>query len=157
MECIICQDSGTEPLQDNTACSCKYKRHTSCWIDYVHSTTNLKCIMCRKDLSIKPTPKSKSSPTIPVRLPPSIPYSPQRTQVPEEIGQQITYQEFIDTVTQSNSYQHTTNIEVHPSIRIQQQQQQVVQKPISKFKKLLKIALCLVIIIVIVIVFITVI
>ena len=112
--------------------------------------------MCRKDLSIKPTPKSKSSPTIPVRLPPSIPYSPQRTQVPEETGQQITYQEFIDTVTQSNSYQYTRNIEVRPPIRVQQQQQQVVQKPISKFKKLLKIALCLVIIIVIVIVFITV-
>ena len=118
--------------------------------------------MCRKDLSIKPTPKSKSSPTIPVRLPPSIPYSPQRTQVPEETGQQITYQEFLDTVAQSNSYQHTRNIEVHPPIRVQQpqqpqQQQQVVQKPISKFKKCLKIVLCLVIIIVIVIVFITVI
>ena len=111
--------------------------------------------MCRKDLSIKPTPKSKSSTIAPV----TTPYSPQRTPV-EEIGQQITYQEFIDTVTQSNSYQHTRNIEVHPSIRIQQQpqqqQQQVVQKPISKFKKCLKIALCLVIIIVIVIVFITV-
>ena len=155
MECIICQDSGTEPLQDNTACSCKYKRHTTCWIDYVHSTTNLKCIMCRKDLSVKPTPKSKS-PTI---APVTIPYSPQRTP-DEETGQQITYQEFIDTVTQSNSYQHTRNIEVHPSIRIQQQpqqqQQQVVQKPISKFKKCLKIVLCLVIIIVIVVVFITV-
>ena len=155
MECIICQDSGTEPLQDNTACSCKYKRHTSCWIDYVHSTTNLKCLMCRKDLSVKATPKSKSPPTVPVRLPPSIPYSPQRTP-DEETGQQITYQEFIDTVAQSNSYQHTRNIEVQPSIRVQQPQQQVVQKPISKFKKCLKIALCLVIIIVIVIVFITV-
>jgi hypothetical protein len=112
--------------------------------------------MCRKDLSVKATPKSKSPPTVPVRLPPSIPYSPQRTP-DEETGQQITYQEFIDTVAQSNSYQHTRNIEVQPSIRIQQPQQQlVVQKPISKFKKCLKIALCLVIIIVIVIVFITV-
>jgi hypothetical protein len=109
--------------------------------------------MCRKDLSVKPTPKSKS-PTI---APVTIPYSPQRTP-DEETGQQITYQEFIDTVTQSNSYQHTRNIEVHPSIRIQQQpqQQQVVQKPISKFKKCLKIVLCLVIIIVIIVVFITV-
>jgi hypothetical protein len=108
--------------------------------------------MCRKDLSVKPTPKSKSPPTAPV----TTPYSPQRTLV-EETGQQITYQEFLDTVAQSNSYQHTTNIEVHPSIRVQQpQQQQVVQKPISKFKKCLKIALCLVIIIVIVVVFITV-
>jgi hypothetical protein len=111
--------------------------------------------MCRKDLSVKATPKSKSPPTVPVRLPPSIPYSPQRTPV-EETGQQITYQEFIDTVTQSNSYQHNTNIEVRSSIRVQQPQQQVVQKPISKFKKCLKIALCLVIIIVIVIIFITV-
>lgn len=107
--------------------------------------------MCRKDLSVKTTSKNKSSLTTPVRQISTIPYSPQHTPV-EEVGQQITYQEFIDTVTQSNSYQHTTNIEVRPSILVQQQ-----QKPISISQKLLKIALCLGIIIAIVVVFITII
>lgn len=94
--------------------------------------------MCRKDLSVKAAPKSKSPPIAPVRLPPSIPYSPQHAPV-EEIGQQITYQEFLDTVA------------CPPQ---QQQQQQVIRKPISKFKKCLKIALCLGILTVIVVVFI---
>jgi hypothetical protein len=111
--------------------------------------------MCRKDLSIKATSKSKSPPNAPVRLPPSIPYSPQRILVPEETGQQITYHEFLDRVTQSNSYQHT-RIEVRHPIRIQQPQQpqQVVQKPISISQKLLKIALCLGILVAIAVVFI---
>lgn len=42
MECIICKGVGVEPLSDNTNCSCKYKRHNSCWIDYVHSTDKVK-------------------------------------------------------------------------------------------------------------------
>lgn len=94
--------------------------------------------MCRKDLSVKATPKNKSPPTAPDRLPPSIPYSPQHAPV-EEIGQQITYQEFLDTVA------------CPPQ---QQQQQQVIRKPISTSQKLLKIALCLGILAVIVVVFI---
>ena len=121
MECIICQDSGAEPLQDNTACSCKYKRHTSCWIDYVHSSTNLKCLMCRKDLSVKQTPKTKSSLTTPLRQATSIPYSPQLSPV-EETGQQITYQEFVDIVAQSNSYEQETVVEVRPSVSRSQEQ-----------------------------------
>jgi len=141
MECIICQDSGAEPLQDNTACSCKYKRHTTCWIDYVHSATNLKCLMCRKDLSVKAAPKSKSPPIAPVRPLPSIPYTPQHAPV-EEIGQQITYQEFLDTVA------------CPPQQQPQQQRQPVIRKPISTSQKLLKIALCLGILAVIVVVFI---
>lgn len=49
MECIICQDIGAEPLQDNTSCTCKYKVHNSCWIDYVNSKTNVTCLLCRKE------------------------------------------------------------------------------------------------------------
>jgi hypothetical protein len=85
--------------------------------------------MCRKDLSVKAAPKSKSPPIAPVRLPPSIPYTPQHAPV-EEIGQQITYQEFLDTVA-------------CPPQQQQRPQQQVIQKPISKSQKLLKILLCL--------------
>ena len=101
--------------------------------------------MCRKDLSVKSTPKTKSSLATPLRQSSSrqqltTPYSSQlRTQV-EETGQPITYQEFIDIVAQSNSRQPNTVIEVRPST---QQQQPVTPKPISKSQKLLKIVLCL--------------
>ena len=105
--------------------------------------------MCRKDLSVKPTPKSESSLTTPLRQTTTIPYSPQRTP-DEETGQQITYQEFMDIVAQSNSYQQNTVIEVRHTVPVQQQSQQ--QKPISTGQKLLKIALCLGIIIAIVVV-----
>ena len=49
MECIICQDTTSELLQDNTFCDCKYKIHASCWIDYVHSKTTVTCLICRKE------------------------------------------------------------------------------------------------------------
>jgi hypothetical protein len=64
MECIICQDTTSEPLQDNTLCDCKYKIHASCWIDYVHSKTTVTCLLCRSErveskkemlVDIKPT------------------------------------------------------------------------------------------------------
>jgi hypothetical protein len=119
MECIICQDTGSEPVQDNTTCSCKYKRHSSCWIDYVHSRDKVICPLCRKDLTAKKTPKTKSTIHTPLRqsAPTSTqtPYTPQLRTIPEDTGRQITYQEFVDTVQQHNST-HTT-IEVRPSIQ----------------------------------------
>ena len=48
MECIICQDTGIEPLQDNEECACKYKIHNSCWLDYIRHVNNITCLMCRK-------------------------------------------------------------------------------------------------------------
>lgn len=66
MECIICQDDTSEPLQDNTLCDCKYKIHASCWIDYVHSKTTVTCLMCRKERveSKKEIPSAPPLPTI---------------------------------------------------------------------------------------------
>ena len=49
MECIICQDDNSEPLHDNNACTCKYKVHNSCWIEYVHSKSKAACLICRKE------------------------------------------------------------------------------------------------------------
>ena len=49
MECIICYDTGPEPLQDNIWCTCKYKIHNSCWIDYVHSKTKVTCLICHQE------------------------------------------------------------------------------------------------------------
>jgi len=154
MDCIICQDSGSEPLQDNTACSCKYKRHSSCWIDYVHSTPHIKCLMCRKDLTVKPTPKTKSSLTRPLRQnQTTAPYAPELTPPPDS-WRQITYQEFVDTINQSNSYQQNTTIEVRPIQQATPRVEQVQPKVMSKSQKLLKIALCLGILVAIVVVFI---
>jgi hypothetical protein len=98
MECIICQDSGSELLQDNTSCKCKYKRHISCWINYVHSRKNVICPLCRKDLTIKPTSKTSNR----------VPYTPQLSPIPEEQRQQNTYQN-IDENVSYNSYQNTSN------------------------------------------------
>ena len=66
MECIICQDDNSEPLQDNTLCDCKYKVHPSCWIDYVHSKNTVTCLLCRKERveSKKDIPSASSLPTI---------------------------------------------------------------------------------------------
>jgi hypothetical protein len=141
MECIICQDIGSEPVQDNTTCSCKYKRHPSCWIDYVHSREKVICPLCRKDLTAKKTPKTKSSINTPLRqsiptAPPTAPYAPQLRTIPEDSGRQITYQEFVDTIHQYNST-HTA-IEVRPSI------QPVVPPPkqSTKTEKIVKLVIC---------------
>jgi hypothetical protein len=49
MECIICQDTGTEELQDNDICACKYKVHNSCLTDYTRHVSIVTCLMCRKE------------------------------------------------------------------------------------------------------------
>lgn len=139
MECIICQDTGSEPLQDNITCNCKYKRHSSCWIDYVHSREKVICPLCRKDLTAKKTPKTRSSINTPLRAITPIataPYTPQLRTIPEDSGQQITYQEFVDTIQQYNSI-HTA-IEVRPSI----QPVAIPPKQQTKGEKIVKIIIC---------------
>jgi hypothetical protein len=149
MNCIICQDSGSEPLQDNTLCSCKYKRHSSCWIDYVHSTPHIKCLICRKDLSVKPVPKTKSSLTTPLRQ--HFVTAPYTSQPPSDSWRQITYQEFVDTINQNTTYQQNAIIDVVITPPVHQQHQ-VQPTVISKSQKILKIALCLGILIAIVVI-----
>lgn len=82
MECIICQDSGVEPLHDNTSCKCKYKRHVSCWIDYVHSNTILKCPLCRKEIASSKKNNQQYS----------TPYTPRLYPIQEEPYYQNSYQ-----------------------------------------------------------------
>jgi len=104
MNCIICQDTGSEPIKDNKNCTCKYKYHSSCWIDYVHSKDKVICPLCRKDLTIK---KSKN---IKIKLPArqSPPYTSRlnRTEERQETHQQNTYQELANDnnvpISQSN-------------------------------------------------------
>jgi hypothetical protein len=121
MECIFCQDSGEEPLQDNTQCNCKYKRHISCWIDYVHSTNIVKCPTCRKDLTTK-----KSNASTPLRQSRHTPYTPQLDSIPEEHTQTLSYNEFAE--------------EVRLRINIQQPQPQQQQPKFTKTQeKILKI------------------
>jgi hypothetical protein len=151
MSCIICQDSGSEPLQDNTSCKCKYKRHISCWIDYVHSRDKVICPLCRVDLTTKPIPKTKTSmnsiPTIttPLRLTQQTPYSSQLSSIPEEQGTQITYQEFAQTV------QENTIIQVRPSIQPVSQPENPKDLPLCK--KIAKVIIGLSIVAIIVLVF----
>jgi hypothetical protein len=97
MECIICKDLGSEPIQNNTHCNCKYKYHSSCWIDYIHSKNKLTCPLCRIDISNKSLPKPTSNtPLIQATAPP---YAVQNTSP----GQQISYQEFIVIIEQYNT------------------------------------------------------
>jgi hypothetical protein len=90
MECLICLNAGPEPLQENTACSCRYKRHISCWIDYVHSQSTLKCPTCRKNLAAPPRPYTACGPTVITPLiqarpqPSAPPYIPELAPIPEE-------------------------------------------------------------------------
>lgn len=135
MTCIICHDSTSEPLYDNTYCSCKYEKHASCWIDYVHSNSKLNCPTCRKDLSIKQHISQ------PIR---NLPYTTRMEPIHEEHTQTLTYQEFQDYLSE--------NILTHNSRHIQHRLIQNQSQPESKWKKITKIVLTLSIIVVIVIV-----
>lgn len=141
MDCIICQDSGSEPLQENTSCTCKYKRHISCWIDYVHSRPKVICPLCRKDLTVKPTPKTKSNIHTPLRQPLPVqttPYTPQLRTIPEENGRQITYQEFCEIVHQNNQQlQQNVVIQVNNTTQVTTNNNQ------EKGKKLMKVVFML--------------
>ena len=131
MECIICKDSGSEPLQDNIYCTCKYKFHSSCWIDYVNSKNNITCLLCRKDISTNSIQRPLPTILTPLILATAPPYTI------EDItsDQQITYQEFVDTIQQYNS---NTTIEVRPSI----QPQPLPPNQATKGEKIIKMIVC---------------
>ena len=155
MECIICQDKGSEPLQENTFCTCKYKTHNSCWIDYVHSKDKVTCPLCRKDISFKPstihTPliQPTASQILPISTPPSsAPYI--------LTSGQITYQEFVEIIRH-----HTASFNTVITIPTAVQQTQPIQQtqqtqPIQQHntKKIIKILLGLAIVFTILIIFI---
>jgi hypothetical protein len=152
MSCIICQESGPEPLHENTNCSCKYKRHNSCWIDYVHSTTKVKCLLCRKEIVAPPkTQSTLNKPRTPVQpISDTLPYS--QPLLPS--GQRITYQEFCEIVnSHNNSYQNADiNITITPSNPIRSQPVRTQQPNTSSMNKFLKIVLGLAIVVAIVVV-----
>lgn len=106
MECLICKDSGNEPLRNSTNCTCKYQCHDSCWIEYVHSQRKLKCPMCRRVLNSVPKTKSalfssyqRLSNMFDPSAPPSEPYSSQ--------GRELGYEEFRDVLGFTNTHQTT--------------------------------------------------
>jgi hypothetical protein len=145
MSCIICQDTCSEPLQDNTHCSCKYKIHNSCLNDYVNSTDKVKCLLCRKEILIKPVIETIHTPLIqpaietiqtPIIQPSAPPYAS-----PESQGQQITYQEFVEIISQ---YETSNIITIQPT-------QQVNSQPNSK--KIIKIIIGLGLLFVILLIF----
>jgi hypothetical protein len=108
MSCIICHETGEEPLHENLSCSCKYTRHNSCWIDYVHSTSKVKCLLCRKDIVAPPKTKSSlNKPRNPISVPVSSNISPySQSLLPP--GERISYQEFCEIVNSHNtSYQNS--------------------------------------------------
>jgi hypothetical protein len=91
MECIICREIGPEPLLDNSICECKYKVHSSCWIDYVHTTTTVKCLLCRKE--IQRPPPQLPLPTIHVLSTPMLnTYPPTEITIPATMTQPPTSQ-----------------------------------------------------------------
>jgi hypothetical protein len=105
MECIICQDIGSEQLQENTFCSCKYKCHTSCWLKYIYSKINITCPLCRKDINQQISSKSQATIHTPLIQPSAPPYSSQ--ELIEHNSQQISYQEFVEIIQQYNLSDNT--------------------------------------------------
>jgi hypothetical protein len=124
MECIICLTDGSEPLQENRTCPCKYKRHTSCWIDYVHSVSVVKCPMCRHDLS-QPLPVPKTPPVTRQE------FTEIRRNSP---GQSISYEEFVEIVRVAT--------EVHEAQTQEQLQREETQREKQKCKKIAGILVC---------------
>ncbi len=137
MTCIICHDSTSEPLYENKYCSCKYEKHASCWIDYVHSKTTLSCPICRKELSVKqPAPPKRN-----------LPYATRMEPISEENIQSLSYQEFQDYLSE--------NIIMHNRSHITQQRQSLIHNQSqqeNKCNKITKMILTLSIIVVIIVV-----
>jgi hypothetical protein len=146
MECIICQDKGSEPLQENTFCSCKYKTHNSCWIDYVHSKDKVTCPLCRKDISFKPA--TIHTPLIQPPAPQiSLINTPQIDVIPYiPSGSQLTYQEFVEIIRHHTALSNTV-ITIPTAI-----QQPISQQ--SNSQKMMKIIIGLALVFVIIILFI---
>ncbi len=146
MNCIICQDIGLEPLKENKSCKCKYKYHSSCWIDYVHSNVKIKCPMCRTELTKKGTKTSLKKSTLKHE---NMPYRPEPS-APLGTSDNIEthYQEFQETVTRSiNNTQQNRVTSSSEQTLLESQNNNSLK--LSKFVKLL---LCSVIITAIVIV-----
>jgi hypothetical protein len=115
MECIICLTDGSEPLQENQTCPCKYKRHNTCWVDYVHSVAVVKCPMCRHVLSQPRKP----------RIPTVVSTNPIHNQ--REVGETISYQQFVEIIQAAT--------EVHERQEQEQQRQQEEQVERRKMKR----------------------
>lgn len=108
MECIICKDTGSEPLQDNFSCACKYKRHNSCWIDYVHSTKTVKCLICREPIKAVAPPKTQSALHRPTITTPLIqPSAPEPYALPS--GTPISINE-VQQILEINTYQNNNPV-----------------------------------------------
>ena len=142
MECIICKDSGSEPLQDNIYCTCKYKFHSSCWIDYVNSKNNTTCLLCRKDISTNSIQRPLPTILTPLILATAPPYTIQYS----TSEQQITYQEFVDIIHNTS---HNTNINIQPTTEPQIQ----LSQNISTSQKLIKVIIGISILAIIAIIF----
>jgi hypothetical protein len=131
-ECLICKDTGSEPIIDNTKCTCKYKYHNTCWNRYVKSKTPVLCLLCRAPLS---TYEMSSLPQIPYRY-----NNTHRT-----LEQQITYQEFVERV---NIYYRQPQPQPQPSAPVVNpepltpQQIEYHNYINNKYNKIFKIIIC---------------
>jgi hypothetical protein len=128
MECIICTDSGSEPLQDNVYCSCKYKCHSSCWIDYVNSKHKLTCPLCRSDISVKSI--SKHTVNTPLIQNTVLPYTIEQSTTERN----ITYNEFINIIQQNNTI---VNSQTDTSLNYQLSEDSVNLSISQKLKKVI--------------------
>jgi hypothetical protein len=145
MECIICQDTGSENLQENTLCPCKYKYHSKCWVEYIHSkTNNITCLLCRKDLNLQISLTPQDTIYTPLIQPSAPPYSPQ-----EHNSHQISYQEFVEIIRQHNLSENTI-IDIRPSIQISQQ---IHNSNLVTSRKIIKVVIGLSIISIIIAIF----
>lgn len=105
--CIICTESTPAGLKKNDLCPCKYFVHNACWIDYVHSTPRVRCLMCRKNVN--------SNQLSPISQSPNTYYN-------ITSYQQQPYQEFSDIILQRQQpipNEPSVSITVIPSNRTQ--------------------------------------
>lgn len=105
--CVICTESTPTGLKQNDLCPCKYFVHKACWIDYVHSTPRVRCLMCRKNVNLKPLQSTSH---------------PSHTYYNTTSYHQQPYQEFSDIVShrqQSIPSEPSVSIIVMPSDRAQ--------------------------------------
>ena len=139
--CIICQDSGNELLIENILCNCKYKRHNSCWLEYTKTKTVLTCLQCRKvlDQNIIPPYLIPHPRELPVQYYQTSNYQTSNYQ-PNHI--EISYQQLQDIIRNISTAQTI-------STTAQLVEQPIVEQPINKKTKIIKIVVLIAILLVI--------
>jgi hypothetical protein len=127
MECIICKDKGDEPLQNNSACECKYKYHNSCWTYYSNTMPNIKCLICRKTINKKATVVKCESPLIVTQRVNITPYTLQNYSLNQNESNNTIIDSGYYALPATNNINHVIEIRDNASVSALKKKEKVLE------------------------------